>query len=144
VGHEGSVEVAIAILYHEGMFLMQLRDDIPGIFYPGHWALFGGHIEPGESSDIAVKRELLEEIGYTPPGLTLFRDYADEKAVRHVYCGALGVGLDQLVLGEGADMALLTPDQIRQGTHYSLQIQQTRPLGSPHQKILLDFLETTT
>ena len=136
------VEVAIAILLREGKFLLQLRDDIPGIFYPGHWALFGGHIEPGEPSDAAVRRELLEEIGYAPPGLMRFRDYADEKVVRHVYWGELEVGLEQLVLGEGADMALLTPEQIRQGTHYSVQIQQTRPLGRPHQQILLDFLNT--
>jgi hypothetical protein len=32
------VEVAIAILYSSDRFLMQLRDNIPGIFYPGHWA----------------------------------------------------------------------------------------------------------
>ncbi len=140
MGSGERVEVAIAILYREGKFLMQLRDDIPGIFYPGHWALFGGHIEPGEDSHVAVQRELLEEIGYTPSRLTWFKDYGDEKVLRHVYWGELEVGLDQLVLGEGADMALLNPEQIRQGSHYSLQVQQERPLGRPHQKILLDFL----
>ena len=57
------VEVAIAILYQEDKFLMQLRDNIPGIFYPGYWGLFGGHLEPGETPDIAVKREVIEEIG---------------------------------------------------------------------------------
>ncbi len=140
MGSGERVEVAIAILYREGKFLMQLRDDIPGIFYPGHWALFGGHIEPGEDSNVAVQRELLEEIGHAPSRLTWFKDYGDEKVLRHVYWGELEVGLDQLVLGEGADMALLNPEQIRQGSHYSFQVQQVRPLGRPHQQILLDFL----
>ena len=61
---KNQVEVAIAILYRDGKFLLQLRDDIPGIAYPGCWALFGGHIEPGEIPEIALKRELQEEIGY--------------------------------------------------------------------------------
>jgi 8-oxo-dGTP diphosphatase len=37
-------EVALAILYREGEFLLQLRDDIPTILYPGYWTLFGGCI----------------------------------------------------------------------------------------------------
>ncbi|NEQ86119.1 MAG: NUDIX domain-containing protein, partial [Moorea sp. SIO2I5] len=50
------VQVAIAILYRQGQFLMQLRDNIPGILYPGLWGLFGGHIEPGETPIEALKR----------------------------------------------------------------------------------------
>lgn len=34
------VQVAIAILYRPGQFLLQLRDDIPGILYPAHWGFF--------------------------------------------------------------------------------------------------------
>lgn len=59
--------VAIAILYRDNKFLMQLRDNIPTIVYPGYWAFFGGHIEPGETPEVAVRREVLEEINYTLP-----------------------------------------------------------------------------
>ena len=58
------VEVALAILTYEDKFLMQLRDNIPTILYPGVWGLFGGHMEAGETPEIAVEREVLEEIGY--------------------------------------------------------------------------------
>lgn len=135
------VEVAIAILYRDGQFLLQLRDNIPGIYYPGHWGFFGGHIEPYESPQEALKRELLEEIGYAPPEATLFGYYPDEKVLRHVFHAPLAVELDQLVLGEGWDMGLLTPEEIRRGDRYSEAAGQVRPLGSPHQKILLDFLD---
>ena len=135
------IHVAIAILHQQNKFLLQLRDDIPGIIYPGHWGLFGGHIEPGETPDVAVKRELLEEIGYSPPILSKFDCYSDPNVVRHVYHAPLTVELNALVLSEGWDMDLLTPEQIKQGEHYSQKADQVRPLTPPTQQILLDFLK---
>ena len=135
------VEVAIAILHTPDQFLMQLRDNIPGIMYPGYWAFFGGHIDPGETPEAAVKRELLEEINYTPPIVSEFRCYSNSQVIRHVFHAPLTVELDQLVLGEGWDMGLVTPDEIRAGECYSEKAGQVRPLGPPHQQILLDFLE---
>ena len=38
-----------------------------GIFYPGHWGLFGGAMEPGEAADAALRRELQEELGLAAP-----------------------------------------------------------------------------
>ena len=134
-------QVAIAILYSQDRFLMQLRDNIPGIIYPGHWAFFGGHIDPGETPEEALMRELLEEISYTPPFVSEFRCYSDSQVIRHVFHAPLTVELNQLVLGEGWDMGLLTPEEIRAGERYSEKAGQVRPLGRPHQQILLDFLE---
>ena len=57
-----TVEVALAMLQREGRWLMQLRDDFPGIVAPGCWGLFGGHLDAGESPEEALRRELLEEI----------------------------------------------------------------------------------
>ena len=136
------VRVAIAILYQDDKFLMQLRDDIPNIVYPGHWGLFGGHLEPGETPDVAVKRELLEEISYTPPNLLEFGCYPDEKAIRHVYYAPLTVELNQLVLLEGWDMDFLTIDNIKQGSYFSQKAKGVYPLVPTAQKILLDFVQT--
>ncbi|MBW4688830.1 MAG: NUDIX hydrolase [Komarekiella atlantica HA4396-MV6] len=135
------VHVAIAILYQENKFLMQLRDNIPGILYPGYWGLFGGHIEPGETPDVAVKREILEEIGYIIPPFFEFGCYSDEKVIRHVFQAPLLVELNQLVLNEGWDMGLMTLEDIRQGNCYSQNAGEVRPLGHVHQRILLDFIE---
>jgi len=137
-------QVAIAILHQDNTFLLQLRDNIPGIVYPGYWGLFGGHLEPGEQTEEAIQRELLEEIGYTPPGLTKFGCYADAEVVRYVYQAELRLSLDQLILGEGWDMGWLNPDDIRRGECYSHQANQIRPLGKPHQRILLDFINCST
>lgn len=139
--NEQKVEVAIAILHTADRFLMQLRDNIPGIIYPGCWGFFGGHLDPGETPEVAVKRELQEEIGYLPPIISEFRCYSDDKVIRHVFQAPLTVELEQLVLGEGWDLGLLTPQEISKGESYSAVAGQVRPLGRPHQQILLDFIE---
>jgi 8-oxo-dGTP diphosphatase len=133
--------VALAILEQDGRFLMQLRDDIPTILYPGVWGLFGGHLERGEDPEIGLKREVKEEINYEVPSLTKFRRYNDENLSRYLYHVPLTVGLEQLVQMEGQDLALLSQAAIRQGEYYSEKIKQTRPLGKIHRQILLDFIE---
>lgn len=133
--------VSIAILHCAGKFLMQLRDDIPGIAYPGQWGLFGGHVEPGESPEEAMERELFEEISYIPPTITKFGEYEDSQVIRHVYHAPLIVDLQELVLQEGWDMGLLTPEDIRRGSCFSQKAGKEQPLGRPHQQILLDFVK---
>ena len=137
---EQRVKVAIAILYQDNHFLMQLRDDFPDIAYPGCWGFFGGHLELDEAPEAGIKRELLEEIGYAPPTLTLFSHYGDDRVLRYVYHAPLTESIEALVLHEGQDLGLCSPAEVRQGYRYSTKAGQERPLGKPHQAILLDFL----
>jgi 8-oxo-dGTP pyrophosphatase MutT (NUDIX family) len=56
-------DAAVALLVlGDGRYLMQLGDQKPDIFYPGHWGLFGGVLEPGEDAAAALGRELREEL----------------------------------------------------------------------------------
>jgi 8-oxo-dGTP diphosphatase len=135
------IEVAIAILPYEGKFLMQLRDNIPTILYPGLWGLFGGHIEAGETPEVAVEREVLEEIGYQLKEPKKFACYSDDRVIRHIFYAPLTVDLDLLVLTEGWDFGLITPAQIEAGVAYSAIAGEERPLGIVHQQIMLDFIE---
>jgi 8-oxo-dGTP pyrophosphatase MutT (NUDIX family) len=135
-------EVAIALLIHESQFLLQLRDNIPTIVYPGHWAFFGGHIEPGETPEAGVWREIKEEINYVPPHLNLFTRWEHQNIVRHVFYGPLVVPLEQLQLNEGWDLGLWTVEDIQRGEKYSPVANQIRPLGQPHRTLLLRFLAT--
>jgi 8-oxo-dGTP diphosphatase len=135
------VEVALAILPCNGKFLMQLRDNIPTILYPGLWGLFGGHMEAGETPEIAVEREVLEEIGYQITNPQKFGCYNDDRVIRHVFYAPLIVSLDRLVLTEGWDLGLITLAQIETGFAYSAIAGEERPLGGIHQQIMLDFVE---
>jgi len=54
---------AVALIIDEdGRYLVQLRDDMPSIFFPDHWGCFGGAIDNTESPEDAVVRELFEEL----------------------------------------------------------------------------------
>src|SRR4029077_12408336 len=53
---------AAALLVCGGRYLMQLRDNKKGILLPGHWASFGGSVDPGENAATAMHRELVEEL----------------------------------------------------------------------------------
>jgi 8-oxo-dGTP pyrophosphatase MutT (NUDIX family) len=54
---------AAVIAVDDRGYLLQLRDQKAGIFYPGHWGLFGGAIDASETPAMALIRELREEIG---------------------------------------------------------------------------------
>lgn len=104
--------VAAILLDARGRYLLQRRDDIPGIWFPGHWGFFGGAIEPGETPLEAVARELVEEIGIDlEPGrfAPFLRLEFDLEGIgpraRHVFTAMLTEAeLPQLTLGEGAEM----------------------------------------
>jgi 8-oxo-dGTP diphosphatase len=138
----GDPQVAIAILYQNYQFLLQLRDDNPTIRYPGQWAFFGGHLEPGELPEVAMRRELLEEIEYEPPTIAHFCTHRLDSVgiIRHIFHAELTVVPASLVLHEGMDLSLATVEEVRQGQLYSQKLHEFRPIACPHQQILLDFL----
>jgi 8-oxo-dGTP pyrophosphatase MutT (NUDIX family) len=54
------------VLLFEGKYVLQLRDDKPGIAAPGQWCLFGGLIKPREMPRQAILREIDEELSIRP------------------------------------------------------------------------------
>ena len=58
------MEVAVGVLLRpDGAFLLTSRPQ--GKVYEGYWEFPGGKVEPGESMEQALRRELQEEIGIT-------------------------------------------------------------------------------
>ena len=110
------VNVTGILVDPDGRYLMQLRDDIPGIVFPGHWGCFGGGAEPGESMGEAFIREIEEEISITPVGFTpftdmLYRSPVDPSLVRGKLFYVLPItpaDIARMVQCEGADMRLFT------------------------------------
>lgn len=109
----GALAVAL-IVAEDGRLLLQLRDNRPDVVNGGRWGFFGGHLEPGESPEQALLRELDEELDWRPRHFELYRtrDVADgERRVRsHAFAAHLDVPLEALTQREGEAMALFAPD----------------------------------
>lgn len=138
------IPVAMAIIYQDDKYLMQLRDDVPNIVYPGVWGFFGGHLEPGEEPEIGLKRELIEEIDYCAEALTKFCCQVSDRFIRHVFSCPLTVSPEKLELREGWDMGLLSLSDIQRGNCYSTRAKAIKPIGAIHRQILLDFIAART
>lgn len=59
------VDIVNALLMRDGQVLMVRRSPERST-WPDCWSFPGGHVEPGESLDQALVRELAEEIGVVP------------------------------------------------------------------------------
>jgi 8-oxo-dGTP pyrophosphatase MutT (NUDIX family) len=124
-----AVEVSLAMLQRDGRWLMQLRDELPTIVAPGCWGLFGGHLDPGETPEQALQRELLEEISWHPPELELVMVHHIHRRTAHVFQAELSVPLEQLQLLEGQDLALVSPEELLSGSIWSTKLAAHRPLA---------------
>lgn len=124
-------QAAVMLPCREGRVLMQLRDQKPGIAFPGHWGFFSGALEPGETPLMAARRELGEELGLSVErlrylGLDLMQ--TDEEIALHAFACVLTSRPERLRLAEGQDLGLFALEDLAAGQLYSLRTGHHHPL----------------
>lgn len=137
-----AVEVALAMLRREGRWLLQLRDNIEGIAAPGTWGLFGGHLDPGEAPEAALRRELREEISWCAGELAYWFRHSNPQRLAHFFLGELSSPLEALELQEGQDMALASAEQLRSGSIRSARTGERHPLA-PSLQVAVQEMEAS-
>jgi len=137
-------QVVIAFLHNSfNSYLLQLRDFKPAIIYPGYWGAFGGAVEAGETPEIALGRELMEEIGFSPETLGFFREVNVEKHKLdiHIFYSRLSVSPAELNLMEGSDIGLFTIEEILSGNLYSSKLGKAFPVVPLLSDLFVEFLK---
>jgi 8-oxo-dGTP diphosphatase len=107
------LEVVAAVLCRDGRLLAARRP--PGKARAGCFELPGGKIEPGESPEQALRRELREELDLEVQVGELFRsvdhDYPDLQLRLHAYhCSVEGAGEPEP--REHVELRWLAPDEL--------------------------------
>ncbi|GAA1101665.1 NUDIX domain-containing protein [Nocardiopsis composta] len=102
----------VLITDRRGRVLLQLRDDIPGICWPGHWVLPGGRREPGETWAQTAIREVFEETGIRLASVERaeVEPHASERVPPPVFRASFDGDEADLVLGEGQELRFVHPD----------------------------------
>ena len=99
----------------EGKVLLQLRGKHE-LLYPNQWTLPGGRVEEGESPELAIVREVKEELGLDLHGFKIFRiiveNMPDEVVERHIYGSNISEKIEALKLGEGTALRYFSSKEI--------------------------------
>lgn len=118
------MSAGIILVDPQGRVLLQLRDDTPGIMYPGHWGITGGAANAGETPEQTAVRETEEETGLRIERMEPFRAYyftdppagakASSKARAdyelYLYHAPCGTPAEELTCGEGRELRYFAPD----------------------------------
>jgi len=97
---------AIILENDKGQFLLALRDNKPGIPFPNHWDLIGGHVENGETPDQALVREFKEELDLDLKEYTFFKKFDCFSGdaypnIKYIYSGKINIPIEKITLLEG-------------------------------------------
>jgi len=111
------IQIAQVLLFdRHNRLLIYLRDDKADIPFPNHWDLFGGHLEPGETPEEALVREVKEELGIELASWQYVRCYECLQGDvypnrKYIYRARIDKTVDELALQEGQRLASIEPDQ---------------------------------
>jgi len=111
---------AALLVWETGRYLMQRRDAFDWISFPDHWAGFGGMVEPGKAPEVAIRREICEELGYRASKVELFTEcllvmpFLELRLERLTFfaIAICEAEVRNLVLNEGADLRLFQPEEL--------------------------------
>jgi 8-oxo-dGTP diphosphatase len=114
-GKDTTVKCGLLLIDDRGRILLQLRDDKSDIPFPNRWGTFGGAIEPGETPEQAIVRELEEELGYELTNFSYLGNFPYDGYEIHMYCKTdPDLRLADLSVKEGQRAEFLSLEEVRQ------------------------------
>ena len=106
------------IIFVNGKYLVQLRDNKKNIFFPGFWGVFGGLVEKGEKLSQALVREVKEETSLTVKVTKMiisnsFKVLSFEQKRQRVFYECKIVGKNKIILREGKKHRFISYNELK-------------------------------
>ena len=92
---------SLLIVNDADQILLFLRDDTPKIPYPNMWDIPGGHVEPNETPEQCIVREMKEEMGLDIPVPDLFRVTEFPDRTEYTFWRRMNLNINEIHLTEG-------------------------------------------
>jgi 8-oxo-dGTP diphosphatase len=108
---------AIILENDKSEILLYLRDSKPGIPFPNHWDLIGGHVEDGETPEEALVREVKEELNIDLNDYSFYKKYECLQGdayenTKFIYTGKINLPIEEITLIEGERPQFFSREEI--------------------------------
>jgi 8-oxo-dGTP diphosphatase len=104
---------SIIFINDQEKILLFLRDNIPDLPYPNMWDVPGGHVEPGESPEKCIIREMKEEMDLDIDEFELFSKIEFEDRIEYTFWARAVFDIDDIELTEGQKLKWFTRDDAK-------------------------------
>jgi len=103
---------SIIFINDQDQVLLFLRDDIPEIPFPNMWDVPGGHLEPGETPERCIVREIWEEMDLQLEDFKLFSIEEFDDRIEYTYWKKKNLNIDSITLHEGQRLAWFSKEEV--------------------------------
>lgn len=109
--HTGS---SIIFVNPQNKVLLFLRDDKPGLPYRNMWDVLGGHVEPDETPEETIVREMKEEIGIDLQDFEFLCRKKFKDRIEFTYWKEVDFKIEDINLMEGQRLQWFTREEAAQ------------------------------
>jgi 8-oxo-dGTP diphosphatase len=103
---------SIIFINDKEQVLLFLRDDIPEIPFPNMWDVPGGHLEPGETPEKCIVREMREEMDLQLEDFKLFSVQEFDDRIEYTFWKKKNLDISQITLCEGQCLAWFGREEV--------------------------------
>jgi 8-oxo-dGTP diphosphatase len=103
---------SIIFINDQEQVLLFLRDNIPDIPYPNMWDVPGGHLEPGETPESCIVREMREEMDLLLDDFALFSVQEFEDRIEYTFWKKKNMDISSIMLHEGQCLAWFSKEEV--------------------------------
>ena len=97
---------------------------------PGRFAFFGGGIEKNETPEVALNREIKEELDFTPAGAEFFGNYESQHAILNVFIIKVTSDFESKIIVKEGDYGMFFSEN---------KILEEKNISNTDKKVLEDF-----